>query len=121
MSAWSDPIELNVGDLVVYVGDTKYCDLQQRIIYRVVGRYPTGPSCDEGNVWTSPYVFTFKVAYDTYPSSMMMTQYREKGPENGAVTKHGSRGIRRLELLDLLQIRNDFDTFIKECALEQDG
>lgn len=119
MPTFADPSELHVGDLCVYEGDTEHCSMQQRIIYRVTAKIPT-PSAHDPGAWTSKWAYNFAVAYDMFPDSTMAARYLrdQHGAPRTVITKHGTRGVRRLDLLALARLRNDFDIYIRERALE---
>lgn len=116
MSAFSDPIELAVGDLCVYEGDPKFCSLQQRIVYRVTKKVPTQTAWDP-NAWTSRWAFTFEVAFDLFPVSAKDERYiHHASGEKVTLTKHGTRGLRRLDILALALVRNGLDNFLRQWA-----
>lgn len=120
MSDWSDPIDLSVGDLCVYEGDPVLCCLQQRIIYRVIKKEPTRSAYDP-DAWTSDWVFSFVVAHDPFPTSAVSEQYARERTHSRAsksLTKHGTRGLRKLGLLDLVMLRNELDNFTRQRAID---
>ncbi len=119
MPSFADPTELNVGDLCVYEGDTEHCSMQQRIIYRVTAKVPT-PSAHDPGAWTSKWAYAFVVVFDMFPASATSERYLrdQHGSPRTIITKHGTRGVRRLDLLSLARLRNDFDIYIRARALE---
>lgn len=99
---WTIPLELNLGDVVMYVGDVKYAILQRRVIYRVVDKEQQPENA------TYPYMYKFCAAFDienplgqTVESSCQMSSLKD---------------FRKLGLLDLATLRLHFDAFIKEWA-----
>lgn len=99
-ATWSDPIDLNINDLCIYVGSITYCRLMPRVIYRVTGKQPSSWGSDSK---LSRWHFTFKPAFDMFPGS---------DGSDGEQTKNGTRGIKKLELLDLGSMRQALDEFL---------
>lgn len=100
---WIQPITLNVGDLVVYVGkQNEYTSMNKRVIYRVVEKEQQ----DEKN--TSPFLYKFSVAFDI---ENPLGQAIEP-----TISLYSLRDLRRLELLDLATLRLHFDHFIRTWA-----
>lgn len=102
---WSQPVELNVGDLVAYVGDAKYAVLNRRVIYRVVEKEQQ----PESSIY--PYMYRFVSAFDL---ENPVGQHMERSHQFATL-----KDFRKIELLDLGIIRLVFDEFIKEWAKSQ--
>lgn len=94
-------IELNVGDLVLWVGkQTEYTFLNRRTLYQVVERRE--PEKPERIVQ-----YRFRAVYDIE---------NPIGTAVDATPFISSRDTKRIDLLDLGVLRLTFDTFIKEWA-----
>jgi len=105
----ADPIDLNVGDLCVYIGniDFDFCSLSPRVIYRVTNKEPSG----NDGTFLSRWRFTFEAAFDMFPDSHCNENWR-----GTQLTKNGSRNVRKLTLLDLGRLRQEFDGFLSAWA-----
>ena len=104
--SWPDPIDLNPGDLCVYVGSTEFSSMSPRVIYRVIKKEETGHSGTHLSAWH----FTFEPIHDMFPTS------HDALDKPKTRTKNGSRGINKLSLLDLGKLRADFDEFLIKWA-----
>lgn len=97
--------------MCVYEGDVEFSSLKHRVIYRVTCKEPTCRGLDESG-WTSPWLYTFSVAFDMFPESSHDLKTSPYNP----VFKRGTRGIRRLQMLDIARLRNDIDLFLRQVV-----
>jgi len=93
--------ELQVGDLCIFTGDEKFSLLRHHLIYQV--------SQKEVNVGStySIHRYSYRVAFDvTNPTGSSVDE----------TTALGTRGLRKITLLDLCTVRLHFDDFIRQYA-----
>ena len=102
---WTTPVELNLGDVVMYVGDMKYAILQRRVVYRVVDKEQQPENA------SYPFSYRFTAAFDL---ENPLGQVIEPSCQMSSL-----KDFRKLGLLDLGVIRLIFDDFIKEWAKKQ--
>lgn len=111
-----EPIELRLGDLIVFEGNPRFTSLVSRCVYKVVGKEPTGA------VSLSKWSYTFRCVYDMFPKTEPPDQCHHcmttGKPPAELIKKNGTNGIRVLELLDVLLLRNELDSFIRSRARE---
>jgi len=102
--------ELQLGDLCVYTVDDKLSQLKNHVIYQVVKK-----DALESTSYAN-HRYAFRAAFDvTSPV----------GDSIDSFVVLGTRGLRRLTLLDLCTIRLHLDDFIRqyarECGAESDS
>lgn len=99
---WTQPTELNVGDIVLYVGDMKYAILQRRVVYRVTEKEQQPENA------SYPFSYRFTAAFDL---ENPLGQVIEPSCQMSSL-----KDFRKLGLLDLATLRLHFDAFIREWA-----
>lgn len=100
-ATWGEPYELAMGDMVMFTGNPEHSSLHHRVVYRVAGKEPASSTS------LSNHMYRFQVVFD-FENPM--------GRDLHVATKLGTRGIKRLSLLDLATLRMRLDEFIKEWA-----
>lgn len=100
---YPDPIDLNPGDLCVYIGNVEFSQLVPRVIYRVTKKEPStwGGTGEALSRWH----FTFEPAFD-----MFSTSHTEN--TRSVRSKNGTRGIKKLTVLEMGALRRAFDEFL---------
>jgi len=96
--------ELHVNDMCILSGSNEfYPKVQNRLVYRVVGKKLHETAY-------SKYEYTLRPVFD-------LTERWDKRFVND-VTKLGTNGLVRLDVLDLCRLRLDLDNFILERVRE---
>jgi hypothetical protein len=93
--------ELAVGDLCVFVGDEKYSSLHRRTVYQVVSKVADQTASYSNNT------YGYRVAFDFENPT---------GSSTDVIQGLGTRGMRKISLLDLATLRLHLDAFIKDFA-----
>jgi len=110
-----DPLDLNVGDYVIYFGKAPMKDqpysqqtienedlLTRRIIYQITDKAETGATS------MSKWRFKLRVAFDPL----------DPGEHAKEVTYMGSRNLKKMSLLAFGMVRMQYDAFIRQVAQE---
>lgn len=96
--------ELSVGDVCLFVGDEKYSSLHRRIIYQVVAKEDAPGSS------YSHHSYRYRVAFDFENPT---------GSSTDITSALGTRGIKKLDLIDLGTLRLHYDNFLRWWAVTQ--
>lgn len=93
--------QMQVGDLCMFIGDEKHSQLHNRIVYQVVEKKEALASS------FSHHEYRYRVAFDIQ---------NPVGVHVDTVSAYGTRGMRKLGLVDVGTVRLHLDNFLREWA-----